>query len=64
MQLHRENLEREIWLVEDNAPSHGRAANLGLLLGELTEEWIFRCNWPPNSPDPNTIELCGVILRY
>ena len=56
MQLHRENPEREIWLVEDNAPSHRRAANLDSLSGELTEEWIFRCNWPPNSPDLNTIE--------
>ena len=56
MQLRRENPEREFWLVEDNAPSHGRAASLGLLSAELTEERIFRCNWPPNSPDLNTIE--------
>ena len=57
MQLRRENPEREIWLVEDNAPpSHRRAASLDPLPSELAAERIFRCNCPSNSPDLNSIE--------
>ena len=57
MQLRRENPEREIWLVEDNAPNHRRAASLDPLSSELAAERIFRCNWPSNFPDFNTIEI-------
>lgn len=55
--IHEENPGHEIWLVEDNAPSHIGATNHDpRWVEEMTPRGIHRCKWPSNSPDINEIE--------
>lgn len=56
MKIRLDNPVPEIWLVEDNAGAHTAAAKFDAMTPELREERIFRCKWPPNSPDMNMIE--------
>ena len=56
LKLRRENPTREIFLVEDNASAHNTAAENDAFSLQLTALYIFRGNWPPNSPDLNRIE--------
>lgn len=48
---------REVWLVEDNAPGRVGAANNDHIWElEMTPRGIYRCNWPPDSPDIDEIQ--------
>ena len=57
-QIKNDNPEKEVWLVEDNAPGHRGAITNDLRWArEMESSGIFRCHWPANSPDLNEIEI-------
>lgn len=48
------NPDREVWLIEDNAPPHVKANRL--FADEKRRQGIRTIDWPPNSPDLHPIE--------
>lgn len=53
-QVQRAHSDKEIWLVEDNAALHTKAAEI--CEKDRRERGILKAPWPPNSPDLNSIE--------
>lgn len=49
-----EHLDREVWLIEDNASSHIKAAKICVEF--IKEKRIKKVEWPANSPDLHLIE--------
>ena len=52
--MRRKHPDIEVWLVEDNAGGHSKAARV--VEAERKEECIRKAPHPPNSPDLNMIE--------
>lgn len=53
-QIRDANPGKEVWLIEDNAPSQKKAARL--CLKERESRGILKVEWPANSPDLHPIE--------
>ena len=53
-QVMQRNPGRPVWLIEDNAPAHTKAAKM--LEEERNTRGIQKVNWPANSPDLHFIE--------
>ena len=48
------HLDRKVWLIEDNASSHIKAAKIYADI--IKEKRIKKVEWPANSPDLHLIE--------
>ncbi len=55
------NPDREVWLIEDNAPPHTKANRL--CNDEVVQQGIRKLTWPPNSPDLHAIENVFTDLK-
>lgn len=53
-QIKAANPNKEIWLIEDNAPSHKKATRI--CEKERNTRGILKVDWPGNSPDLHPVE--------
>ena len=53
-EVQRAHPDKKVWLIEDNAPSHTKAAKQ--CKEDQEKRGIFKEDWPANSPDLNVIE--------
>ena len=57
------NLDKQVYLIEDNAGAHRKASRL--LTAERERRSIVKVDWIPNSPDLNPIEdVWGPLQDY
>lgn len=53
-EVQKANPTREVWLIEDNASAHQKAAKM--CANMIKEKGIKKVDWPANSPDLHPIE--------